>query len=60
MIDTATQLLDLALSATSVAWVESPNARVPGPVTRWRVMRAPLASGIAAQVPLAVLVAANR
>lgn len=54
VIDTATQVLDLALSTTSVAWVESPNALVPGPVTRWRVMRAPLASGIAAEVPLAV------
>ena len=54
VIDTATQVVDLALSATSVAWVESPNALVPGPVTRWRVMRAPLASGVAAEVPLAV------
>ena len=54
VIDTATQVTALALSATSVAWVESPNAQAPGPVTRWRVMRAPVATGLAREVPLAV------
>jgi hypothetical protein len=39
VIDTATQVTHLALSASSVAWVESPNADASGPVTRWRVMR---------------------
>jgi hypothetical protein len=53
-IDTATQVTHLALSASSVAWVESPNADAPGPVTRWRVMHAPVATGPASEVPLAV------
>ncbi len=54
VIDTATQVTHLALSASSVAWVESPNADVPGPVTRWRVMRAPVTSGLASEVPISV------
>jgi hypothetical protein len=54
VIDTATQVTHLALSASSVAWVESPNADAPGPVTRWRVMRAPVATGLAEEVPLGV------
>jgi hypothetical protein len=52
VIDTATQVTHLALSASSVAWVESPNADASGPVTRWRVMRAPVATGLAAEVPI--------
>jgi hypothetical protein len=54
VIDTATQVTHLALSASSVAWVESPNADASGPVTRWRVMRAPVATGLAEEVPLGV------
>ncbi len=54
VIDTATTVTALALSATSVAWVESPDADAPGPVTRWRVMRAPVGTGVASEVPLAV------
>jgi hypothetical protein len=54
VIDTATQVTHLALSASSVAWVESPNADAPGPVTRWRVMHAPVATGLASEVPLGV------
>ena len=54
VIDTATQVTHLALSASSVAWVESPNADAPGPVTRWRVMHAPVATGLAAEVPIGV------
>jgi hypothetical protein len=54
VIDTATQVTHLALSASSVAWVESPNAQTPGPVMRWRVMHAPVATGLASEVPLGV------
>src|SRR5664280_2902461 len=52
VIATATQVTHLALSASSVAWVESPNADASGPVTRWRVMRAPVATGLAEEVPI--------
>jgi hypothetical protein len=52
VIDTATQVTHLALSASSVAWVESPNADASGPVTRWRVMRAPVATGLAEEVSI--------
>ncbi len=51
-IDAVTQVTALALSDTSVAWSESPNAAPPGGGTRWRVMRAPLATGLAAEVPI--------
>ncbi|MDA8203174.1 MAG: hypothetical protein M0Z49_10495 [Chloroflexi bacterium] len=54
-IDTQSQVERLALSASSVAWTESPNADAPGGPTQWRVMRAPLASGAASTVALGTL-----
>ena len=51
-IDTVTQVIALALSAASVSWSESPNALVPSGIKHWRVMRAPLETGVAAEVPL--------
>jgi hypothetical protein len=51
-IDTQSQVTRLALSPTSVAWVESPNTYAPGGPSHWQLMRAPLADGTAGVVPL--------
>ncbi len=51
-IDTQSQVERLALSASSVAWVQSPNVYAPGGPTHWRVMRAPVTSGAAGTVAL--------
>ncbi len=49
-VTTETAVVHLARSATTLAWVKSPNALVAGTIDRWRIMRAPLATGDAQEI----------
>jgi len=49
------QVYQIALSATAVAWSETANGLTDGPTPDWRVMTASIMSGTPHQVPLGVV-----
>ena len=49
------QVYQIALSSTAVAWSETANGLTDGPTPDWRVMTAPITSGSPHQVPLGIV-----